>query len=139
MLPYTLINSQIKNYQFTWAGNKRAFQRYHNFIFLQIFFCHTKLASQCKKLKTIKLNCKLFMEKQLSLASFVFWNILLIYFLREGKGGRKGWRETSVCGGLLVCRSALNPLSHTSLSFPLYFCKDLHCATLTGFQPSFFF
>ena len=31
---------------------------------------------------------------------FFFLNILFIYFSREGKGGRKKGRETSVCGCL---------------------------------------
>ena len=69
---------------------------------------------------------------------FFFFKILFIYF-REGKGGRKRGRETSMCGCLLcapywglglqprhvpqtgnwtgdplVCRPALNPLSYTS-------------------------
>ena len=63
----------------------------------------------------------------------LFLKILFIYFQREGKGGRKRERETSVCGapltgGLahnpgmyldwelnqqpLVCRLMFNPLSH---------------------------
>ena len=68
-----------------------------------------------------------------------FFKILFIYFEREGKGGRKRGRETSMCGclsrtpllgtwpntqacaltrnrtgNLLVCRPTLNPLSYTN-------------------------
>ena len=75
---------------------------------------------------------------------FIYLNILFIYFQREGKGKTKRGRETSMCkryiswlpltcpqlgtwpatqacvltgnrtSDLLVCRMALNPLSHTS-------------------------
>ena len=74
----------------------------------------------------------------------------LIYFEREGKGGRKSGRETSMCGCLLwVCpqlrtwpatqacalignptghplvhRLALNPLSHTSQGIPSVLFKE---------------
>ena len=93
-----------------------------------------------KDLYTSKLIAKTGLESRFLclILNFLFFNILFIYCFREGKGGRKRGRETSMCGcfsrtphwgpGLqprhvpwlgmnqrpLVHRPVLNPLSHTS-------------------------
>ena len=67
--------------------------------------------------------------------SFFYLFLKFIYLLREGKGGRKRGRETSMggcpsciltgnqTGNPLVCRPALSPLSYTSQGSAILFLK----------------
>ena len=108
------------------------------------FICNQKIIIIKQNFKTFTILpqqddflSKMFRNK--TTKSFYFFKILFIYFQREGKEGENGGRETSVCGcpshppplgtwpathacaltgnqtkDPLVCRVALNPLSHTS-------------------------
>ena len=96
-----------------------------------------------------------------SLSEFFLFLRFYLFIFREGKGGRKRGRETSICGCLLhapdqgpgpqprhapwlgikpvTCRLALNPLSHTSQGCQNFFKNMYHDTMFTIFTSIFVF
>ena len=120
----------------------------HTYLVFNTFF-HTlkkKIVKLSEQLKNVK--WKVIMEIKLYINYAIIFKRFYLFILKKGEGGRKRWRETSICGCTCVAttgdlvpnqacaltgnptsdpsvhKPALNPLCHTRANHTIIFKKS---------------